>query len=107
MYIPGRLRTGSRPSRTVMSFAVYVGGTGTGNGSIGSRGSRGSRVLGSTVPGFGATSIAESADAEEVFRQREDTRVARDRRFCDQIQTSARSVAANLAEGPIRRTPIA
>src|SRR5512136_1993863 len=24
MYIPGRFRTGSRPSRTVMSFAVYV-----------------------------------------------------------------------------------
>src|SRR6188472_1866033 len=24
MYIPGRRRTGSRPSRTVMSFAVYV-----------------------------------------------------------------------------------
>ena len=24
MYIPGRLRTGSRPSRTVMSLAVYV-----------------------------------------------------------------------------------
>src|SRR5262252_1349476 len=23
MYIPGRFRTGSRPSRTVMSFAVY------------------------------------------------------------------------------------
>src|SRR5712671_1243603 len=23
MYMPGRLRTGSRPSRTVMSFAVY------------------------------------------------------------------------------------
>ena len=23
MYIPGRLRTGSSPSRTVMSFAVY------------------------------------------------------------------------------------
>jgi hypothetical protein len=23
MYIPGRSRTGSRPSRTVMSFAVY------------------------------------------------------------------------------------
>src|SRR3954454_24010402 len=25
MYIPGRRRTGSSPSRTVMSFAVYVG----------------------------------------------------------------------------------
>src|ERR1700744_5292839 len=24
MYMPGRLRTGSRPSRTVMSLAVYV-----------------------------------------------------------------------------------
>src|SRR5204863_6196033 len=24
MYMPGRSRTGSRPSRTVMSFAVYV-----------------------------------------------------------------------------------
>src|SRR5262245_58288064 len=24
MYIPGRKRTGSRPSRTVMSFAVYA-----------------------------------------------------------------------------------
>src|SRR5215208_4898417 len=24
MYIPGRSRTGSRPSRTVMSFAVYA-----------------------------------------------------------------------------------
>src|ERR671922_156182 len=24
MYIPGRRRTGSRPSRTVMSFAVYA-----------------------------------------------------------------------------------
>ena len=24
MYMPGRRRTGSRPSRTVMSFAVYV-----------------------------------------------------------------------------------
>src|SRR5262245_10778765 len=26
MYMPGRLRTGSRPSRTVMSLAVYVVG---------------------------------------------------------------------------------
>jgi hypothetical protein len=25
MYMPGRLRTGSKPSRTVMSFAVYEG----------------------------------------------------------------------------------
>ena len=25
MYMPGRFRTGSRPSRTVMSFAVYEG----------------------------------------------------------------------------------
>src|SRR5436190_19658205 len=28
MYMPGRLRTGSRPSRTVMSFAVYAIRTG-------------------------------------------------------------------------------
>ena len=29
MYMPGRLRTGSSPSRTVMSFAVYVDAIGS------------------------------------------------------------------------------
>src|SRR6187399_3197394 len=35
MYMPGRLRTGSRPSRTVMSLAVYEFGIGSGLPSAG------------------------------------------------------------------------
>src|SRR3954451_3150813 len=45
MYMPGRLRTGSRPSRTVMSFAGYVAGTWEGGQVLG--------FSGSQVLGFG------------------------------------------------------
>jgi len=45
-----------------------------------------------------AWQLAEQA-REEVFRLTTRDRVARDRRFCDQIQDSARSAPANLAEG--------
>src|SRR3954471_16988423 len=45
MYMPGRLRTGSRPSRTVMSLAVYVAGTWEGSQVL--------RFSGSRVLGFG------------------------------------------------------
>jgi four helix bundle protein len=42
---------------------------------------------------------------EEVFRLTERDRVARDKRFCEQIQESARSAAANIAEGFGRYDP--
>jgi four helix bundle protein len=42
---------------------------------------------------------------EEVFRLTQRDRVARDKRFCEQIQESARSAAANIAEGFGRYDP--
>src|SRR5689334_3963577 len=42
MYMPGRFRTGSRPSRTVMSFAVYVLAIVSGS-SVATRGGRARR----------------------------------------------------------------
>jgi four helix bundle protein len=45
-----------------------------------------------------AWQLAERAK-EEVFRLTTRARVARDRKFCEQIQDSARSAPANLSEG--------
>jgi four helix bundle protein len=42
---------------------------------------------------------------EDVFRLTQRDRVARDKRFCEQIQESARSAAANIAEGFGRYDP--
>jgi four helix bundle protein len=42
---------------------------------------------------------------EEVFRLTQRERVARDEKFCDQIQRSARSAPANIAEGFGRYDP--
>src|SRR4051812_45406402 len=53
MYMPGRLRTGSRPSRTVMSLAVYVAGTWEGGRVLGFSGSRVLGFGGAQVLGFG------------------------------------------------------